>query len=274
MGGFDEVSALRIVVQECQARVSAKLLGDFSEEELASIREAAGDSKLSSPVTATLLSRGVDPVEAQAQFETEDNRRKRILALYLSERRYFLKCPERLIFAVYKKNAQNEGQNRKGKQTVVADTWLEASGRGILAAIGQTEAFFLQCLIAIERNVQNIGSGSGWYDGTRPEIEADWVRTQLTEATHTMEILLQMVFLDANFPTSQLTLGWFRLLQSCEFFNAFSTVCTEDQSNLHHFPSFIIEKTSNYNFMNKLLTIHRKNLLCRHWSYLCKVLPW
>ncbi|CAG8961829.1 hypothetical protein HYFRA_00014005 [Hymenoscyphus fraxineus] len=228
VGGFDEVSALRIVVQECQARASAKLLGPFSEEELTSIRESAGDSKFSSPVTATLLSRGADPVEIQAQFDTEDNRRQRILSIYLSERRYFLKCLERLLHAVSKKNAHDEGEAGKGKQTAVAHTWLEACGRDILAAMGPTEAFFLLCLNAIEKNVRNIGAGSGWYDGARPEIEADWVRTQLTEATHTLELLAQMIFSDAQFPTSQLTLGWFRLLQSCEFFNSFST----EQSSL------------------------------------------
>lgn len=227
VGGFDEVSALRIVVQECQARVSAKLLGDFSEEELASLRVAAGDSKFSSPVTAILQGRGVDPIEAQTQFQTEDKRRQRILELYQSERRYFVKCLERLIFAALKKNAKNEGQ-KKGKQATVTHTWLEASGRDILAAIGRTDTFFLQCLKSIERNVQNISHGSGWYDGTRADIESDWIRTQLIEATHTMEILLQMVFADAEFPTSQLTLGWFRLLHSCQFFNAFATVCKKE----------------------------------------------
>jgi nuclear pore complex protein Nup188 len=82
---IDEVSALRIVVQECQARTTAKLLGRFSEAELASIRESAGDSKFSSPVTASLLSRGADITELQVDFVTDDNRRQRILFPGVSE---------------------------------------------------------------------------------------------------------------------------------------------------------------------------------------------
>ena len=236
--GFDEVSALRIVVQECQARTTAKLLGRFSETELASIRESAGDSKFSSPVTVSLLSRGAEVAEIQADFETQDNRRHRILLLYLSERRYFLECLERMVHTYYLKRsldlAKEEG---KGKAATVADNWLERNGRELLTTnISAVEQFNLQCLKAIRNNVESIGNGSGWYNGEVQELELESVRTHLTEATHTMELLFQLIYFDNEFPTSELVLGWFELLRDCGFFDQFNMV-RDASSTSHQGPS-------------------------------------
>jgi nuclear pore complex protein Nup188 len=41
---IDETAALRVAVEECQSRAAARLITLFSEEELASIRETAGNS--------------------------------------------------------------------------------------------------------------------------------------------------------------------------------------------------------------------------------------
>ena len=41
---IDETAALRVVVQECQSRAATRLRTPFSEEELAGIRETAGNS--------------------------------------------------------------------------------------------------------------------------------------------------------------------------------------------------------------------------------------
>ncbi|EPE32578.1 hypothetical protein GLAREA_07712 [Glarea lozoyensis ATCC 20868] len=219
---IDEVSALRIVVQECQARTTAKLLGRFSEAELASIRESAGDSKFTSPVTASLLSRGADITVIKTEFATEDNRRQRILLLYLSERRYFLECLNRLVQAAYiKKCLDLETQKRTTAPT--ADNWLQRNGRVFVTSdIKNTEQFRLRCIQAIRNNVESIGNGSGWYSGERQELEVEWIRTHLTEATHTMETLFYLIYFDDEFPTSESILRWFELLRDCGFFDQFT----------------------------------------------------
>ncbi|RDL41232.1 Uncharacterized protein BP5553_01211 [Venustampulla echinocandica] len=223
IANLGEVSALRLVVQEYQSRTSAKLSGPFSEDELSSIRESAGDSKFSSPIALSLLSRGADATDIVAEFETEDNRRSRILLIYLSERRYLLKCIERLLYAFFilELPASEYG---KGKQVGTADTWLGDIGRALVKSIGPLETFALRCFEAIGNNVQNIGKGSGWYeeDGGRPDLEFEWVCTQIMEATHTMELIFQIVFFNTSLPSSQLVLGWFRLVQSCGFFDQFN----------------------------------------------------
>jgi nuclear pore complex protein Nup188 len=222
---IDEVSALRIVVQECQARTTAKLLGRFSEAELASIRESAGDSKFTSPVTASLLSRGADITVIKAEFATEDNRRQRILLLYLSERRYFLECLNRLVQAAYIKKCLDL-ETQKQNAAPAADNWLQGNGRVFITSdIKSTEQFRLRCIQAIRNNVESIGNGSGWYSGERQELEVEWIRTHLTEATHTMETLFYLIYFDDEFPTSESILRWFELLRDCGFFDQFTMVC-------------------------------------------------
>ncbi|KAH6673138.1 nucleoporin-like protein [Halenospora varia] len=219
---IDEISALRIVVQECQARTSAKLLGRFTEDELASIRESAGNSNFSSPITVSLLSRGADSGDIQAEFETEGNRRQRILTTYLSERRYLLTCAELLLKAglVRGWRAVYHG---KGKEGEAAPSWLEDCGEALVANIGvdQLESLALRGFSAIETNVQNIGNGSGWFEkeGGNAQLENEWTRTQITEATHTMEMILEILTPNQTIPSSHLILGWLRLLQNCGFFD-------------------------------------------------------
>ncbi|KAF4632705.1 hypothetical protein G7Y89_g5417 [Cudoniella acicularis] len=204
---INELSALRVVVQECQSRTSAKLLGPFSEDELAGIRESAGNSKFTSPMTVSLLSRGIDQGEAQAEFGNEGNRRQRILVTYLSERRHLLKCAECLLHAGLIP-ASRESYSRKGKESEAAATWVENCGEALVGEIGgdQLENFALRCFAAIEANVQNIGNGSGWFEEEcgKPEIEIEWIRTQILEATHAVELLLQILVPYTTIPSSQL----------------------------------------------------------------------
>ncbi|KAG9228800.1 nucleoporin-like protein [Amylocarpus encephaloides] len=226
VGKLDEVSALRIVVQECQGRTAAKLLGRFSEDELAGIRDSAGDSKFSSPMTVSLLSRGADVAEIHAEFETEDNRRQRILLLYLSERRYFWKCCECLIHEhLFASLSATENGRVEHARTPLS--WLGDAARVLGQVVEKSrEDIVLQCIASIESNLQNAGRSSGWYDGTKSELESDWVRTQFTEATHLMEILFELLF-NADFPSSQVILRWFRLLCHYDFF---SQITMEDPS--------------------------------------------
>jgi nuclear pore complex protein Nup188 len=225
----DEVSALRVVVEECQARPAAQLLGPFSEEELVGVREAAGNSRYSSPIPLSLLAQTVDPATIQQEFEKEPNRRTRILRTYLSERRHFLKCSERLLHAAFYNVGvaqQKESPPEKGKEPVAAAHWLATAGDAIYNRI-PTEAGLATCAItAIERNMRQLESESGWSDQCNGggELEHDWVQTQVIEAIHNMEIIWILVMYTIDCPSSTLALAWFRLQHSCKFFSVFEMV--------------------------------------------------
>jgi nuclear pore complex protein Nup188 len=221
---IDETAALRIVVLECQSRATARLLGPLSEEELASIREAAGNNQFSSPITVSLASRGKDAADIQTQFDKEDSRRQRILLTYLSERQHLLKCVERLLSAL---GNQPMGVSANGKKKGVpaADTWLETGGQAVASQIRPLDNFLLQGFNAIESFFQKLSTGSGWYQNDpKPVLEDEWARSQLIEATHTMEIVFQIVSFQEELSTSDVVLGWLNLLQSYGFLDGLNMV--------------------------------------------------
>ncbi|TVY27193.1 Nucleoporin [Lachnellula hyalina] len=214
---IDETSALRVVVEECQSRAAARLSAPFSEDELTNIREAAGNS--TSPVTLSLASRGRDGVDIQAEFDTEDHRRQRVFMTYLSERRHLLKCVKLLLSAFMNHTIAipDDGNgNGKGKGVGAALTWLESYGQALVTEVGQLDEFVLQCFQAIEKNIRNIGSGNGW-----PAVEIEWTRNQLTEATHTMEIVFHTLSFNGQFSSSDVVLKWLTFMRSYDFLDDF-----------------------------------------------------
>ena len=90
---IDELSALRLVVLEYQTRSAAQLQSEFSDEERIFLQEAAGNGslELSSTLSRTKLASAVSDEHA-VDLDSKDVRRVRALRLYLSERRYLLKC--------------------------------------------------------------------------------------------------------------------------------------------------------------------------------------
>lgn len=229
---LDEVTALRLVTEECQFRTSAQLLGEFSEEELSSIRDAAGNSQYSSSIPISLLAQGLDPEAISQQFARQDSRRQRILRTYFSERRYLLKSSERLFDAFFlhqtrEQNAATKGKG-KGKAAALEPSWQTHCGMAIASQhnLDNPQPLVLRCIQAVSTTLKKLEEGSGWSDpdGERGDIDIEWVRSQFTEATHAMELLWQFITNIMAIPTGRVILEWFRFQQSYGFFNTFESV--------------------------------------------------
>lgn len=223
---IDEVSALRIVVGECQSREYAQLSGPVSEEELASIRESAGESKYSSPIPVALLSRGADAETIKKEFGTVESRHNRILHTYLVERRSLIKCTEQLLDACFATPEPASG-NAKGKDAQAAAIWAAECGRAIVTKVGlaASDRLVINGIDFIESKIKGIENGSGWPNGENDDgIELEWIQTQIAEATHAMEIIWHFLVHSTGFPSSDIVLAWFQLQSSFGFFNTFSMV--------------------------------------------------
>ena len=152
---IDEVTALRIVLEECQDRPSAQLLGRLSNDELASIQEAAGTSQAS---TALLL----DPDTIQEDFDSQKGRRQRILSTYLSERRNLLRCLNIVCQKTLYSGPEASG-DCKGKDPQVPESWMQRIGNKVVLAMGSQDRWIVEAISAIEITAGNLGSGSSWF---------------------------------------------------------------------------------------------------------------
>lgn len=151
---IDEVTALRIVLEECQDRSSAQLLGRFSNEELASIREAAGATQAST----ALLS---DSDAIQEDFDCPKSRRQRILSTYLSARRNILQCLN-VVFQKTLYSGPEASGGRKGKDPQAPESWVQRIGNNLVRAMGDQDRWIVEAISTIAVHATNLGSGSGW----------------------------------------------------------------------------------------------------------------
>lgn len=214
---IDEISALRIVVEECQSRAHAQLLGCFSNEELVGMQDSADQSQSSVPVA--LLSQAADAEAIQRNFNTQDSRRLRLLRIYLSERHYLIKCVNYLLqHCIYKPLLESEPGRAKEREEPSIPT--EKIGRTLVQQILESGGWILDCIKAIDANVKNVNDGSGWYkdDNGREAIEIEWNNAQIAEATQITEIVFQIIDTTENVISAAAVLAWLRLVDGCDFF--------------------------------------------------------
>jgi nuclear pore complex protein Nup188 len=229
---IDEVSALRLVVLEYQTRSAAKLQSDFSDEERIFLQEAAenGSAELSGTLPRTKLAGAVSD-ELGVNFDSKDIRRVRVLRLYLSERRYLLKSAGLFFQAAL--DQQNDPVE-EAEQNGVGESgagWVHHVGADLLASLEKAGRSMHDCLIdsirALRDKFKRLDRGSGWLkqEGSREDLEIDWLCNIVIEAVSTMEITIRILDKQNHIPSSEAVLDWFRFVSTYGFFDQFEHVC-------------------------------------------------
>jgi nuclear pore complex protein Nup188 len=229
---IDEISALRLVVLEYQTRSAAQLQSDFSDEERIFLQEAAGNGsvELSSTLPRTKLA-GPDSDERAVDFDSKDIRRVRALRLYLSERRYLLKCAGLFLQAALdqQNNPVEETERDQGGESNVS--WIRHVGADFLVSLEKASRSMHDCLIDSIRSLRDkfkgLDKGSGWLkqEGSREDLEIDWLCNIVVEAVNTMEIIFRILDKQNCIPSSEAVLDWFRFVSTYGFFDQFEHVC-------------------------------------------------
>lgn len=214
---IDEISALRVVLVECQSWAATQLLGRLSSEEIASIKEVSGNSNTSSPLSLAITT-GATADGAEADFDSQESRQLRILRTYLSERRYLFRSAETAMCQYRIRPGQDQVIKGKGPATPLS--WVESVGEDV-AEDFKDDAYFLSCMSDLAGNVEKLHNGSGWYaEGNTPtELQADWEVTQIMEMTHMMGIMFHAVDSPNCIMPSILVLEWLRLAAATNFFS-------------------------------------------------------
>ncbi|KAM0170987.1 hypothetical protein ACHAPF_008554 [Botrytis cinerea] len=215
---IDEVTALRLVVQEHQSRAYAQLLGKLSEEELISLQDAFGNKKSTNLISAGSFI-GTQAELAPSEEERQRNRRVRMLSIYLSERRFFWKCLTLII------------QRPRLSPTPITplDDWYEGLHIELLGrwkSSGASQSRMVELVKSIDAGLTKLfdakSEGSGWSlegDG-RDELELEWASNQIIEATHMMETIFYYIFSSdtaLDISHSDLVLEWFDFISKFKF---------------------------------------------------------
>ncbi len=221
VASIDELSALRIVVIEWQSRAEVHLLSGFSVEEESSAQNVANTS----PFASSFFSARPLSASAEASFLDEASRRRRLLRLYLSERRHFLKTIEILVRAGLSDTLlQGEKGHGPGRD---ARDWIDAIGKTILnvrqskdSSVTGTESFLLESFDAFKSRVEGIVQGSGMLvdEEDSEQIEAEWEKCLLLEMIHILQLIFSVADATQGTFSSSLLLSWLRFVGEHKFF--------------------------------------------------------
>ena len=216
---IDEMAALRLGILEWQTRPAAQLLSGFTEEETLSVREAAGSTNLgASRLASSILAAGDNQ---SGNFFSQDQRRFRLLKLLISEKVQILRVSETLA-RTFAYSEDDTGDT--------PHEWLLSIGASVFAGHkqdgtgeGSSFGFVEHCVIGLQRRMERLEKGSGWYEaeGGSPAIEEVWGMSQLCEMVYILQLAFVHIDQNRSLPPSRTVLAWFRFAARSGFFREF-----------------------------------------------------
>ncbi|KAG9245769.1 nucleoporin-like protein [Calycina marina] len=205
---LDEITSLRVVVQEFQSRAYAGLLGRFSHQELIGIQEA-GDQGLASASGAFLL-QSADSDDLQKEFTTKEDRRLRILRIYFIERRFLLRCTS-ILLQICNYQLPVTAVIWQGKEKDTRRAALEDLGKFLLTGSGDSARWLTPSIEEIRSSVGEVVSRNGMF-------EIEWASGRIAEACHWMEIIFQVLDVNDHVASSRTVLAWLQIVKSFSCF--------------------------------------------------------
>ncbi|KAF2709998.1 hypothetical protein K504DRAFT_404782 [Pleomassaria siparia CBS 279.74] len=195
---ISEYQALRLVMVEWQSRPSIQLLSGLTKEETLSVKDAAGLSNLGAstfvPNSSILSAPSGLALQSDAEFESSDQRRLRIISIYHSNCVSILRVSQLLLTWA----AAGNLRTTCGDGYRVADEWLELLGRTVnerqsrsLPNKSESEALNY-CVRAVDSRLESLDNGYTW-DITETILEAateTWITGRVTEIVHIMHIAI------------------------------------------------------------------------------------
>lgn len=233
---IDEMAALRIAMLEWQMRSCVQLLQENTADELAqkNITGRSGSLQTTRPsprssvlVKSSRLEEG-DP----GTFDSLQSRQKRLLKVYLSERRYIIKTSE-YVASRARCQASHKGRERPKDKAVASLDWVQEIGDAILAdwkadsvSSKGGKNHIVSAVDALQTRATGLEQGTGWFkdQGLQEDMEAAWASNQILEMIHIMGTILVLLDSSTKLTRSDAFLSWFRFMNRYAFFEVFEPV--------------------------------------------------
>lgn len=232
---ISEYAALRLAVQEWQSRPTVQLLSGLTEEELLSVQEASGLNNLGASTIAPQSSILGTPttlgLQTTAQFDSQDQRRLRLIGVYFSTCAAILRVSQMLM--AWGAAAELRNTTAYPADYRICDDRFESLGQTIAArqnqqAGGQNNISGLhQCIDAIKGRLDALDQGCSWDvpESVEEDVKRTWIMGQTTQLVHILHVALFHADLNTKgfvpAPTIEL---WFSTIAEVGFFVDFPLV--------------------------------------------------
>lgn len=195
---ISEYAALQLVAQEWQSRPAVQLLSGLTEEEALSVQDAAGIANLGASTFAPNSSILSPPLTSTVtQFDTQDQRRLRIIEIYHSTCASIARISQLLVSWGAVPQLRNQTVYGNDYHAIGA-AWIDELGQTVAAAQNggsgaTTGAKALdECLQAVQKRCASLDAGYGWNvsDSIVEAAAEKWVVALTTEVLHILHIAL------------------------------------------------------------------------------------
>ncbi len=165
-------------------------------------------------------------------FDSSQSRQKRLLEVYLSERRYIIKTSEYVVSRARCQPSHESSERSKDKPVARLD-WVKEIGDTILAdwkvdgiSSRSGKNHIVSAVDALQNRATGLEEGTGWFkdQGLQEDIEAAWASNQILEMIHIMETILVLLDSSTKLTRSDAFLSWFRFMDKYAFFEVFEPV--------------------------------------------------
>lgn len=221
---------------EWQMRSCVQLLQENTADELAQIHTTGRGGGLQTTVPSprsSVLAKSSRLEEGDpGAFDSLQSRQKRLLKVYLSERRYIIKTSEYLISRAQCQATHQERKRPKDKAVANLD-WVQEIGDAILAdwkaddvSSKDGKNHIVSAVDALQTRATDLEQGTGWFkdQDLQEDMEAAWANNQILEMIHIMEIILVLLDSSTKLTSSDAFLAWFRFMNRYAFFEVFEPV--------------------------------------------------
>ncbi|KAI1423604.1 nucleoporin subcomplex protein binding to Pom34-domain-containing protein [Xylaria sp. FL1777] len=229
---INEVAALRVVVVEYQCRPASQLLGPISNQDVASLRAAAGagNAQSSNIIPGLSLTATQDASEIQANFDKPESRRLRIFQTYLSERRYYAATNDYIFTLMLQEKlpmspaTEASSSIRKSLLDVYGISSKQAQKSTADIPTKTCHALIAQYISLLPGCIQQAGASLASVVDDKELLTEDnrelWIHTLLTEMLHRMTILFQLLDQSSDsFVSDTVAKQWFSLVNDLTFLN-------------------------------------------------------
>ena len=171
-------------------------------------------------------------------FQSTESRQRRILEIYLCERRYIIKASGYIVSSAQCQPSRN-GSEQARNSAVDRLGWVKEIGSVILAdwnvdgvSPKGSRNQIVSAVDALQARVTGLEQGSGWFKDQDPseDIEAVFANGQILEIVHILEIVLILLDSSSKITRSDAFLSWFRFMRKYSFFEYFEPVSQDGES--------------------------------------------
>jgi nuclear pore complex protein Nup188 len=233
---ISEHAALRLAVQEWQTRPTVQLLSGLTEEEVLSVKEAAGLANLGAstfvPNMSILRSPAALDDQTTSHFNSPDQRKLRLIGIYFSTCTSILRVSQILVAWGAARNLRTTKPEYPTDYRVCDDRFEQlgqalANNQNAKAGVPSDAPALDRCITALNQRIDALHEGCTWSlpDSIEENVASQWILGQTTQIVH----ILHLTLFHADAHRKDLLSGasvllWFSTVAGVGFFVDFPAV--------------------------------------------------